>query len=437
MIGLRIDFLKGSYHAADPTNPTRPEWPPAPDRVFQTLVAAAASIGAPLDPLRALEHAPEIAFGEAKAVIESTVFVPAAFTTPKGNASAVRGNVAKADPMMVGIAEPVCYVWQAPPELAAWLRPVAAAVTHLGRAKSPVLASVIDTLPLLPNRRVPSAAGDELLRIPTAGRLDVLEAAFQARVRAPVAMMVAYADPQEVIAPSPWGELLALRTTGEVLAREAAQFAEATRAAVLALAGDAAPRALHGHVAAPHVAWGVFSDVGHGHAEGRVLGVGVWLPASIGDADRTACALPLMQLDHVMFGNRRIGVYRVAESALPRGLTPAAWTRPARSWATVTPLVLDRNPKGGQTVESAVADSVEMAGYPRPIAVEAGQHSALKGVPAARAFQPRRPGRWVHAVVTFDRPVRGPVIVGRERYFGLGLLRAIDERRPSNARAAA
>jgi CRISPR-associated protein Csb2 len=432
MIALRIDFLNGTYHAAEPTAPTQPEWPPAPDRIFQALVAAAASLGLPLEPLTALEVPPELAFGDALAT-GANLYVPAAFTAQKGDEPRTRSNVGKSDPAMVGIADPVFVAWpDAPVGFAEWLRPVAAAVTHLGRCKSPVQVQLVDALPELAHRLAPRPDGDELLRVPSPGRLAALEAAFQAKVRPAVALRVAYADPRQVVMASPWGELLALRTTDEVPLRQAAQLAEATRAAVLSLAGDAAPAVLHGHDAAPHVAWGVLPDVGHEHAQGRILGVGAWLPAGIADDARTACALPLMRLDHMMLGTRRIGARRVPEAALPQGLTRSAWGRVARTWATVTPVVLDRHPKHGKTVAQVIADGVERAGYPRPSVVEVGQDALHRGVPVAREFAPRRPGRWAHVALEFPVAVRGPVLIGRERHFGMGLCRAL----PGTAGAA-
>jgi CRISPR-associated protein Csb2 len=93
-------------------------------------------------------------------------------------------------------------------------------------------------------------------------------------------------------------------------------------------------------------------------------------------------------------------------------------------------MVLDRHPKRQQRLESVIADSVEMAGYPRPAAVEVGQHGALVGVPPARRFRPRSGGRWLHVALAFERPVRGPLLVGRDRHFGLGLLRPLQHRHP-------
>ena len=55
MLALRIDFLSGVYHAADPTAHSAPEWPPHPDRIFQALVAASYTNGIDPTPLRKLE----------------------------------------------------------------------------------------------------------------------------------------------------------------------------------------------------------------------------------------------------------------------------------------------------------------------------------------------------------------------------------------------
>jgi CRISPR-associated protein Csb2 len=425
VIILRIDFLGGVYHAAEPTAPTQPEWPPAPDRVFQALLDAAMALGLAPDPLRSLECAPEIAFGDALAVSGPTTYVPVAFTTRSATGTRDRLKTEKFDPVMVGITDPVFYAWPVPRDLAGWMHPVVAMITHLGRAKSLVEARLVDELPPTPHRLAPSAIGNRLLRVPTEGRLDSLTAAFLGRVRPPVALATTYLDPRSAVAPSPWGELISLQTTEALSLLEAGHLAEATRAAVLAHAGDAAPLVLHGHSPVPHVAWAAFPDIGHDQTCGRLLGLGAWLPANIADEDRTACVIPVLRLTHVMLGTRRIAVERVCETDLPYALTRPAWCRASEAWGSVTPVVLDRHPKRGQTSQSVVADCVERAGYPRPTAVEIGQFSAHRGVPVARAFRPLRGGRWLHALLTFSAPVAGPVLVGKERYFGMGLFAPI------------
>jgi len=54
-----------------------------------------------------------------------------------------------------------------------------------------------------------------------------------------------------------------------------------------------------------------------------------------------------------------------------------------------------------------------------------------RGVPPVRAFQTRRvgipPRLASHALLVFPEPVRGPVLLGAGRYFGLGLFRPLPD----------
>jgi CRISPR-associated protein Csb2 len=420
MLALRIEFLNGVYHAADPTAHSAPEWPPHPDRVFQALVAAAYGTGIDTKPLRELEgQAPELAFGDSLAVQGATVYVPAAY-------KAKESRVRKYDPIMVNIRDPVFLVWkEVPNDLHHPLAEIAEGITYLGRAKTPVAVSLASSIPAMPHRLVPSRTGDQLLRVPHAGRLDELDAAFNAGRRAGVASMTAYADVVDRVPQSPWGELLALRPGRFLDIRRTANLAEGLRAAVLSRAGDDASPLLHGH-GGDHAAWAVIPDVGHAHAAGRVLGLGLWLPRVIDEQTRTDCVLPLMQVDRVKCDGQVVEVgMQLAHKQMPRGLWRRTWASPSRTWGSVTPVVLDRHPKRGQRVEDLIADSVEMAGYARPVEVELGQSSLFKGAPLAREIRPRSHGRWTHVTLAFDQRVAGPLLVGRDRHFGMGLMRPL------------
>jgi len=431
MLALRIDFLNGVYHAANPAAHTTSEWPPHPDRVFQALVATAYSTGIDPQPLRKLEGlAPEVAFADASAARTGSIYTDAASLGKPKRRPWGRTKVVKYDPVRIGIGAPVYLIWpDAPSDLQEPLAAIATGVTYLGRAKTPVAFSLVDEVPEMPHRLAPSSTGDQLLRVPHAGRLDELDAAFDAGQRASVAGMVRYTDVAERVAPSPWGELLVLRPAGVVDMRRAVQLASGLRAAVLSRAGDGASPLLHGH-AGDHAAWAVIPDVGHTHARGHVLGLGLWLPHGIDDSARADCVLPLMQVKHVNFGDRQVSVgLPPAHQQTPHGLWRRTWCAPSRTWASVTPVVLDRHPKRGQRVEEVLADSVEMAGYPRPVDVQVSQWSAVRAAPLARAFSPRGRGCWTHVVLAFDRRVGGPLLVGKDRHFGLGLLRPVDDSR--------
>ena len=422
MVIIRVDFLRGQYVAAEPTQAASPEWPPAPARLFSALVAGAYAVGANPEPLTALESAPEIRFGEAVAAPGGTVYSPVAF---------IKGGRPKREtrrPQMVGITEPVFYAWDAGID-PAWLKPVLDAVTYLGRAESTVRLSLADHLPEMPEHLAPDAHGEETVRVPTEGWLATLQAHFgsPAKICAPY---VGYADPRQQAAPSPWGELFALRPSGGEL-REAIALGEALREAAMSRAPVQMSPVLHGHEPVPHAAWLTLPNVGHEHADGRVLGIGMLLPRDISEGERTEAVWALSQVDRIApAGRSSLSVRRPgSHEHLPAGLQPGTWARRSDTWATATPIVLERHPRRGQRVESVIADTCERWGYPRPLQVEVGQHSPLRGVPMAKSFRPRRPGRWTHAVLRWDRPVRGPVLLGRDQHFGLGLCRPLREPR--------
>ena len=119
----------------------------------------------------------------------------------------------------------------------------------------------------------------------------------------------------------------------------------------------------------------------------------------------------------------------VDEMPLNQALRPATWTRPARRWKTVTPILLDRFPKKkGPTVEDILAYGCQHVGLPAPTKIEHSPYCQLPGVPPVPAFRLRRKPderpRWgVHATLEFQVPVRGPLLLGAGRYFGLGMMR--------------
>ena len=416
MVIIRVDFLRGAYVAAEPTAAQTCEWPPAPARVFAALVAGAYAIGADPSPLVALESAPEVRYGEeASAAAGGVNYVPAAFF--KGGTRPKRETYR---PQMIGITRPAFYAWAADLD-PAWLRPVLAAVTYLGRAESGVRLSLAESMPPMPGHLTPDPAGEVLLRVPGKHWLAQLQAHFGSPGRL-LAPYVPYADPREGLAPSPWGELFVLRPNAGELC-DAVLLGEALRKATMSRAPQVMSAVLHGHDKTPHAAWLTLPDVGHDHAQGRVLGVAMLLPREVTQGARTEAVWAFSQVDH-LDARSRIAVRRVAaHERAPSGILRASWAGKARSWATVTPLVLERHPRRGQPVETEIADSCERWGYPRPARVEVGTYSPLRGVPPSPSFRPRGPGRWTHALLHWEAPLRGPLLLGRDQHFGLGLCR--------------
>ena len=125
-------------------------------------------------------------------------------------------------------------------------------------------------------------------------------------------------------------------------------------------------------------------------------------------------------------------------------LRPGAWRRDSCRLVSATPIALPRHPgrlaggtvaaraKAWASAEVSVALACDHAGLPEPMSVEVSLSPFLVGSrPAGRfpAFvQNGRAGRpvrrqLVHASLTFEHPVAGPLMLGAGRFLGLGLMR--------------
>jgi CRISPR-associated protein Csb2 len=169
------------------------------------------------------------------------------------------------------------------------------------------------------------------------------------------------------------------------------------------------------------------------------MGVAVVLPRSAAVKDRravfAACALLAENGLHIP-GVGHLDLEALEFPAVEWTLRPASWSWPAKRWGTVTPILLDRFPKKkGPTVDDLLRSACVRIGLPEPLAIAHGPYSQMPGVPPVPAFRLlRKPGdapRWgVHATIEFAGEVRGPVLLGAGRYFGLGLLRPVRELAP-------
>jgi CRISPR-associated protein Csb2 len=112
----------------------------------------------------------------------------------------------------------------------------------------------------------------------------------------------------------------------------------------------------------------------------------------------------------------------------------------ATTWATCTPIVLDRHlkAKGDAAriveIERLMCRACRNIGLPEPARIVVGNRSTIGRAPPARGSNWRLPKslgsrQLTHAVLQFARPVRGPVILGAGRFVGLGLCRPLDPRR--------
>ena len=409
---LWLDFV-GPYAAADVAARNSPEWPPHPDRVFQALVDA--SRPEERDVLAWLESqpAPAIACGDAVPMQPAEAFVPVNY--PGADIPERRVHQPRAFPLCWPRG-PVALMWgDAPAGHFEALARIASRITHVGRAESVVVADV--KAGTVDAAWVPSARGELSLRVPRPGRLAALDRAFADGRHAPTAGWERYARAGVDIADGPWSELVAVRLPHPLGIERVVAAADALRNAVLSHLGDAAPAVAHGHGRGDHVAWVGLPNLSP-FAAGELLGLAMVLPNNVDPLERAQCVRALLAIDHVMISGRRVPIER---PSFAMSLDAKTWARPATLWVSATPVVLDRFPRRGLGAEQVVSDGVARAGYPRPLRVWLSTQNAGP-FPASGHFRLRRPGKlYTHAVIEFAQPVRGPVLVGAERHFGLGL----------------
>ncbi|MBI1839512.1 MAG: type I-U CRISPR-associated protein Cas5/Cas6 [Verrucomicrobia bacterium] len=189
-----------------------------------------------------------------------------------------------------------------------------------------------------------------------------------------------------------------------------------------------------------HVAFLPLGFVGHSHADGRMPGVALALPAEMSAAVRTDVLCVAACVRELKLG--RLGAWKLVPSMARQleTLRPITWTahpEGATQWSTVTPIAYDHHPKAKAKAEylaevaAMITAGCGRIGLPRPREVIPTPVSTHVGAPAAHAFPRlrRKDGserRHTHAILLFDEPVRGPVIIGAGRYRGYGLCRPME-----------
>lgn len=195
-----------------------------------------------------------------------------------------------------------------------------------------------------------------------------------------------------------------------------------------------------------HLALAPLAFVGSQYADGHLLGMAIMIPRQVPLSDRGR-ALAALLFDESSGAEKPItlnlgslGVWsliRESSGAGKQTLQTRTYTEPNVSWASVTPIVLDRLPKSDrvndpaawrQEVASIIATSCENIGLPAPVAVRVEKtpffFGSLRAMPGQGGFPQLRKGTFqVHAAIEFDRPVMGPLLLGAGRFRGYGLMR--------------
>jgi CRISPR-associated protein Csb2 len=458
MLALEVEFLLGRYVASDFRNREQAEWPPHPSRLFSSLVAAAYESGLGESARAALlwleaQPSPCLCADEhPRPQTPVMVFVP--INDRKEDLLPQRAErQPRSFPSVVPQTPVVYFVWpEAQPDsvLRQLLEAITRNVTYLGSSRSPVRVRLVDNPPA-PNW-FPDEAGKSVLRVPRKGRLESLDWHFQNGLRpVPGAFQRYRSGSQEESTPvseSAFGEMFVYRLVGPVQMEieTTLKLTDVLRAAAMKRAqevGGEVPDVLNGHddkgqpLARTHAAFVTLPFVSdtQEYADGHVIGVAVILPRDIPKEERRQVARALTLVDHLLVpgvGRLELERLRPDQPAL-KSLRPETWTEPRRRWASVTPVLLDRFPRrNGRGIEKVIAKSCEYVGLPRPVEVVADHHSPLYGVEPSFRFVTQRATAsrarlYTHVVLTFDQMVRGPVLLGAGRYFGLGLLRPLQE----------
>ncbi len=217
-------------------------------------------------------------------------------------------------------------------------------------------------------------------------------------------------------------------------------------------ASEAVRRLLSGHdrngapLEEPHIAFVPLAFVGHPHADGHLMGMGIVLPEQLDPEDRRQALRIIARIERLILG--RFGTWRVTSVKAvepPTNLRSDVWAAHpdgATHWSTVTPVAFDRHPKHSdrssyqREVAVMIAQACVRIGLPEPRSVIVTAISAHSGVPPAHAFPKlqRKDGsqrRHAHAILVFDQPVRGPILLGAGRYRGYGVCRPLDTNDPS------
>jgi CRISPR-associated protein Csb2 len=472
---IDIELLTGRYDAAGAGDRDVAEWPPHPARVFCALVASCRGDddrGA----LRWLESLPAPVVQASGAVLSESRrgYVVTNKTDGSGRSQfhPGRSHQLRIRQSAVPASATVRMVWDdtdTDPAALATLDDLARRVPYLGRStglaalrcRALTASDASDTEGLVCFEPASEWAGAQQLRVPYRGYLDDLttlhaegrppwEASRTASYRRVTLDGGGERRPVGLL-PSVYTDVLVLRFAGaRPDGRLTARFTAALRRAVMARTPDPLPAVLHGHgvPGRPHVVFMGLPNVGHPHADGRLLGLAVAIP-DLPETERRMLVRTLLR-DMARHGEaseqRRVLELHVPDIGLvdlvyepgmvrPWATQPERWRRGSRSWVSVTPVVLDRFPKDGD-LEREVARSAEVVGLPSPREVVVSPAPLVQGGIRLRPgdLPARARGRiFRHVRLTFDRPVSGPVLIGAGRYLGVGLFMPVDALAPGSA----
>ncbi|HVY76889.1 MAG TPA: type I-U CRISPR-associated protein Csb2 [Solirubrobacterales bacterium] len=209
--------------------------------------------------------------------------------------------------------------------------------------------------------------------------------------------------------------------------------------------GNDAPPLLHGHGDVPHMAICPLPNVGNQSADGTIKGFALVfphadrLPSVAGESQAIEGALVSFfpESEHrqriEVPGAGSISIRPVSAHDRLLALSPTRYTHPSRTWATVTPVIHSRWAKGRdvEALAAQVAADCAHVDLPEPEQIEFLRAPAIiagaqRLVPDAKALREEWrasiQGPRSHLQLVFGEEIAGPLLLGRARHFGVGLM---------------
>ena len=338
-------------------------------------------------------------------------------------------------------------------------------VTRLGHSSSLVRCAVVDRR--IKPTLIPSDDGKDILRIVGPGQLERLERSFAnhqgvenrvlparpQRYRTAAAVPISKSHAESVFS-TDWVIFERVGGSRPVSSRTS-DIARALRSALIEVHGSQdLPASLSGHSESGpakqvHVAFVPLPYVGQEHSDGAIMGCALILPRGLDKSERSTLLRLVAKWEKERSDQQRnltlAGgslppfIIRRVEYSVKASLDPMKWCVASTRFVTATPIALDKNPgnlrsnldgaarKAALEAQSTIEDSCLRVTGIRPVSVEVSQAPLLTGAQHVRNFLPwpGRPGRTprvrVHADIRFEIPVKGPLLLGAGRFFGLGL----------------
>jgi len=465
-----IELLAGKYVAN--VGESKPEWPPHPARLFSALVSEYYRRGFDGDREKreALEwlqrqDPPNIYFPDMVDQKEVSNYVPKNQKSSTGIKERL-GN--ENEQKLIGVTIPekdhVYFRWntnEESPEYIEAIRELALGIPYLGSSESTARINIVTDSDLDIDddcnvvEYTDSAATDYSIRVPEQNELEKLERFHGKKERpfsgTPIGYRKIYEDEEPDT--GAFDEVIVLkRTSGPRPPLEHFyKISKVARKATISIAdelteGDV-PAVISGHnddgtpLEDTHIGVIPLANVGGQYADGSILGIGIILPTGMEEDGREVLGRAITgggnpkgstRLDRLNLGHMgEMGIKYDTEPDL-KTLDKRQYTRESRKWTTVTPYVFGRYPRKKSQSE-VVAESCRRIGLSHPPKkIRTMDTSPINGVPEPgdfnydyAHFDSNKLKK--HVVLEFEKPVKGPMVLGAGRYFGSGLMRPLSE----------